>query len=171
MKTTGSLVFLSLWVPNKNNPKGVRKIITGIDQQRLVFFVSCDFLWDFTKMVSENWWFKSNPVNFMYYWPNNSIRRHCEHKHLEIKQFDTLHNLWQVVQNVYFAKSQEKPHKKLIFKHFGLSVPNLRKQNPARIRIRMTQKIILHGEPAFLKQSPLGWYRVVRLWELASKQV
>ena len=26
----------------------------------------------------------------------------------------------------------------------------------------MTQKIILHGEPAFLKQSPLGWYRVVR---------
>ena len=86
---------------------------------------------------------------------SNSIRRHCERKHLEIKQFDTLHNLWQVVQNVYFAKSQEKPH---IFKHFGLSVPNLRKQNPARIRIRMTQKIILHSEPAFLKQSSLGWY-------------
>ena len=73
-----------------------------------------------------------------------------------------MHNVWQVVQNVYFAKSQEKPHKKLIFKHFGLSVPNLRKQNPARIRIRMTQKIILHGEPAFLKQSPLGWYRELK---------
>ena len=82
-------------------------------------------------------------------------------KHLEIKQFDTLHNVWQVVQNVDFAKSQEKTHKKLIFKHFGLSVPNLRKQNPARIRIRMTQKIILHGEPAFLKQSPLGWYTLL----------
>ena len=25
----------------------------------------------------------------------------------------------------------------------------------------MTQIIILHGEPAFLKQSPLGWYRVM----------
>ena len=33
----------------------------------------------------------------MYCWPNNSISRHCEHKHLGIKQFDTLHNLWQVV--------------------------------------------------------------------------
>ena len=74
--------------------------------------------------------------------------------------------MWQVVQNVYFAKSQEKPHKKLIFKHFGLSVPNLRKQNPARIRIRMTQKIILHGEPAFLKQSPLGWYTLGSHWLL-----
>ena len=30
-----------------------------------------------------------------------------------------------------------------------------------RIGLRMTQKIILHGEPAFLKQSPLGWHRVV----------
>ena len=98
----------------------------------------------------------------MYYRPNNSIRRHCEHKHLEIKQFYTLHNLWQVVQNVYFAKSQEKPHKRSIFKRFGLSVPNLRKQNLARIRFRMTQQI-LHGEPAFLKQSPLGLYRVVNM--------
>ena len=25
----------------------------------------------------------------------------------------------------------------------------------------MTQKIILHGEPAFLKQSPLGWYTLL----------
>jgi len=40
---------------------------------------------------------------------------------------------------------------------FGLTVPNIRKLNPARIRLRMTQRIILHGEPAFLKQSPLGW--------------
>ena len=99
---------------------------------------SCDFSCDYTKLVSDNWWLKPNQVNLMYYWPNNSIWRHCEHKHLEIKQFDTLHNVWQVVQNVYFAKSQEKPHKKSIF--FGLSVPNLRKQNPARIRIRITQK-------------------------------
>ena len=55
VKNTGSLVFLSLWVPNKNNPEGFRKIITGIDQPRLVFTVSCDFLCDFTKLVSENW--------------------------------------------------------------------------------------------------------------------
>ena len=104
------------------------------------FFISCDFSCDFTKSACENLWFKLKLVNFMYCWPNNSIKRYCEHKHLRIKQFDTLHNLWLVVQNVYFAKSQEKPHKKLIFKHFGLSVPNLRKQNPARIRFRMTQK-------------------------------
>ena len=51
----------------------------------------------------------------------NSIRKHCEHKRLEIKQFDTLHNLWQVVQNEHFAKSQEKPHKYSSFKHYGLS--------------------------------------------------
>ena len=51
VKNTGSLVFLSLWVPNKNNPEGFRKIITGIDQPRLVFFVSCDFSCDFTKLV------------------------------------------------------------------------------------------------------------------------
>ena len=68
-----------------------------------------------------------------------------------------MHNLWQVVQNVYFAKSEEKPHGKSIFKHFGQLAPDLRKQNPARIRFRITQNIILHGEPAFLKQSPLGW--------------
>ena len=29
VKNTGSLVFLSLWVPNKNNPEGFRKIMTG----------------------------------------------------------------------------------------------------------------------------------------------
>ena len=36
---------------NKNNPEGFRKIIIGIDQPRLVFFVSCDFSCDFTKLV------------------------------------------------------------------------------------------------------------------------
>ena len=53
----------------------------------------------------------------------------------------------QVIQNIEFAKSQKKPHTKSIFKHFGLSVPNLRKLNPARIRLRMTQIFILHGGP------------------------
>ena len=48
----------------------------------------------------------------------NNIRENCEHKRLEIKQFDTL---WQVVQNEHFAKSQEKPHKYSSFKHYGLS--------------------------------------------------
>ena len=46
-----------------------------------MFTVSHDFLCDFTKLVSENWWLKPNPVNLMYHWPNNSIWRHCEHKH------------------------------------------------------------------------------------------
>ena len=39
----------------------------------------------------------------------------------------------------------------------GLLVPNLRILNPARIRLRVTQKIILRGEPAFFKKSFLGW--------------
>ena len=36
------------------------------------------------------------------------------------------------------------------------------KKTPCRIRIRTTQKFILHGEPAFLKPSPLDWNRVLR---------
>ena len=64
----------------------------------------------------------------------------------------------------YSLQNHERNHtKQSIFKHFGLSVPDLRKLNPARIRLRMTQKIILHGEPAFLKQSPLVWTGVVTL--------
>ena len=55
-----------------------------------------------------------------------------------------------------FAKTREKPYKKSIFKHFGLSVPNLRQLNPARIRLRVTQKLTLRGEPVLMKKSLLG---------------
>jgi len=55
VKNTGSLVFLSLWILNKNTTKGFRKIISGIDQPRLVFFFSCDFSCTFAKFVCKNW--------------------------------------------------------------------------------------------------------------------
>ena len=59
VKNTGSLIFLCLWVLNKNTTKGFRKIMSEIDQPRHVFFVSCDFVCDFTKMVCENWQFQT----------------------------------------------------------------------------------------------------------------
>ena len=90
------------------------------------------------------------------------------HKNTSICHFEALYSLWHVVHNFCFAKSREKPHNKSNFKHFGLTVPNIRKLNPTRIRLRMTQRIILHGEPAFLKQSPLGWTGVGRVLENVS---
>ena len=60
-----------------------------------------------------------------------------------------------ILFKTYSLKNHERNH--TIFKHFGLFVPNLKKQHPARIRFRMTQKIILRGGPVFLKQSPQGW--------------
>ena len=55
VKNTGSMVFLSLWILNKNTTKGFRKIISGFDQPRLVFFFSCDFSCAFAKFVCKNW--------------------------------------------------------------------------------------------------------------------
>ena len=128
--------------------------MSGIDQPRLVLSVSCEFSCEFTKTGN----FSSNRLLLCNAYLNSNIRRRCEHKKMRIKQLDTLYNLLQVVQNVQFAKTREKPHKKSIFKHFvGLSVPNLRQLNPARIRLRVTKKLTLRGEPVFLKKLLLGW--------------
>ena len=49
VKNTGSLVFLSLRVLNKNTTKGFWKVMSGIDQPRLVLSVPCEFSCEFTK--------------------------------------------------------------------------------------------------------------------------
>ena len=54
VKNTGSLVFLSLRVLNKKTTKGFRKVMSRINQPRLVLSVSCEFSCEFTKFATKN---------------------------------------------------------------------------------------------------------------------
>ena len=69
------------------NPKGIRKIVTGIDRPRLVILVSCDFY-----VTVQNWLVETGDLS-----QNQLILCIADlliaSEVLSIKRFDTLHNL------------------------------------------------------------------------------
>ena len=70
----------------------------------------------------------------------------------------------RVATLMYTLQSHKRNHTRSLFSNtLVYRFSTLENKNPARIRFRMTQKILPHGEPSFLEQSFLGWYRVISI--------